>query len=97
MVCAKCEKKLTRVACPEKWKEDVAGPSSLGGRALGENKLLSKKKDARWQPYAGRCTVCKGSLPASHKFCQKCAYNKGLCGMCGAIIIDTSAYKQSTA
>jgi hypothetical protein len=40
MVCAKCEKKLTRVACPEKWKDGVAGPSSLGGRALGENKLL---------------------------------------------------------
>ena len=44
MVCAKCEKKLTKVACPEKWKEGSSNTVAAGGRKLNENKLLDKSK-----------------------------------------------------
>lgn len=81
MVCGKCEKKLSKVACTEKWREgdETAGTSS--GRKINENKALSKKK--RWQPYTAKCLTCKGPLQAEYKYCQKCAYAKGLCAMCG--------------
>ncbi|KAG0019726.1 hypothetical protein BGZ80_005340 [Entomortierella chlamydospora] len=42
------EKKLTKVICPDKWKDGArnttVGTSSTAGRKLGENKLLSKKR-----------------------------------------------------
>lgn len=28
--------------------------------------------------------------------CQKCAYKKGLCAICGNIVLDTKGYKQSS-
>jgi hypothetical protein len=62
---------------------------------VNENKFLSKKK--QWQPYGAKCTTCKASLPVNYMFCQKCAYGKGLCAMCGKQVLDTSSYKQSTA
>ena len=60
MVCTKCkfsylfpflihnlgEKKLDKVACPDVWKEgsrNTAGGKD-GGRVVGANKLLEKKK-----------------------------------------------------
>jgi hypothetical protein len=46
MVCAKCEKKLSKVACPDKWKEGSSNTVESGGRKINENKLLSKSK--RW-------------------------------------------------
>ncbi|KAF9918974.1 hypothetical protein BX616_003494 [Lobosporangium transversale] len=48
MVCTKCEKKLSKVICPDKWKDGARnttiGTSAAAGRKLGENKLLSKKR-----------------------------------------------------
>ena len=80
MVCTKCEKKLTKVAPAAKWKDsDNAGTSS--GRKIGENKALSKLK--QWAPYSRNCISCKCSLQADYRYCQKCAYAKGLCAMCG--------------
>lgn len=60
MVCAKCEKKLTKVAPPEKWK-DGAGPS----RKVNQNKLLGR--DKRFTPYgsgggAAKCKICKQQI-----------------------------------
>ncbi|KAM0754286.1 hypothetical protein T439DRAFT_323149 [Meredithblackwellia eburnea MCA 4105] len=54
MVCAKCEKKLSKsststLACTDVWRS--AGPSGdRNERKVGENKLLSAK--ARFSPYA---------------------------------------------
>ena len=31
------------------------------------------------------------------KYCQGCAYAKGICAMCGKKILDTKNYKQSTS
>lgn len=28
--------------------------------------------------------------------CQKCAYKKGLCAICGNIVLNTKGYKQSS-
>lgn len=82
MVCEKCEKKLTKVAAAAKWKDgsDVAGKLS-SGRKINENKALSKK--GQWSPYSKQCKICKSSLQPAYQYCQKCAYMKGLCAMCG--------------
>jgi len=97
MVCAKCEKKLTKVACPEKWKEGSSNTVAGGGRKLNENKLLDKSK--RYAPYAkgtaAKCKLCKSALHQEGLYCHNCAYSKGLCAMCGKQILDTKSYKQS--
>ncbi|KAK9089642.1 hypothetical protein Scep_028724 [Stephania cephalantha] len=43
MVCEKCEKKLSKVIVPDKWKEGASNTNESGGRKINENKLLSKK------------------------------------------------------
>lgn len=90
MVCDKCEKKLTKVACPEKWKD--------GGdkRKVNQNKLLNK--DKRFTPYGSnaKCKLCKQQVhQGDGMYCHGCAYAKGLCAMCGKQILDTKSYKQS--
>ena len=43
----------------------------------------------RYTPYGGKCKVCKTGLPkADHQYCHTCAYQKGLCEMCGKQILD---------
>lgn len=81
MVCSKCEAKLSKVVCAEKWKANQEGVGTSSGRKINENKALSAKK--RWQPYAAKCTLCKSPLQPDYKYCQKCAYVKGVCAMCG--------------
>ncbi|GAQ80898.1 hypothetical protein KFL_000650310 [Klebsormidium nitens] len=95
MVCAKCEKKLSKVVVPDKWKEGANNTTEGGGRKIGENKLLSRKN--RFQPYgtSAKCTVCKSTLHQEGKYCHACAYKKGICAMCGRQVLDTTAYKQS--
>ena len=96
MVCSKCEKKLSKTACMDTWK--ASSEKKTDGRKLNENKILSKSK--RWQPYTAKCKLCKSSLPENYMYCQKCSYAKGLCGMCGRMILkteDLKRYKQSTA
>ncbi|CAK9786027.1 hypothetical protein CC85DRAFT_285719 [Cutaneotrichosporon oleaginosum] len=102
MVCKKCEKKTSAVATSDPFK---AGSGAV--RKLGENKLLSAR--AKAAPYAkpgankskvntfgNKCIDCKGSVAQNMATrCQKCAYKKGLCAICGNIVLDTSRYKQS--
>jgi hypothetical protein len=38
MVCDKCEKKLTKVACPEKWKEGTEKRKVCLGSQAGEGR-----------------------------------------------------------
>lgn len=98
MVCSKCEKKLAKGPCMEKWKTGSRNTIESGGKKINENKMLSKAK--RWQPYSAKCKICKDSLPENYSYCQKCAYAKALCAMCGKQILSTKdlkAYKQSTA
>ncbi|KAI7902534.1 cysteine-rich PDZ-binding protein [Cokeromyces recurvatus] len=98
MVCKKCEKKLTALAAPDKWKEGsknaVVGSS---GRKLNQNKLLSKSAKSRYTPLGNNCKLCKARVHQEKAhYCQDCAYKKGICAMCGKQILNTSSYKQST-
>ncbi|KAF9095508.1 hypothetical protein BGX27_001262 [Mortierella sp. AM989] len=53
MVCTKCEKKLAKIICPDKWKDGArnttVGTSSSAGRKLGENKLLKRQNSTHMQ------------------------------------------------
>ncbi|KAI4368214.1 hypothetical protein MLD38_016797 [Melastoma candidum] len=94
MVCEKCEKKLSKVIVPDKWKEGASNTTEGGGRKINENKLLSKK--SRWTPYGiTKCTICKQQVHQDAKYCHTCAYTKGVCAMCGKQVLDTKLYKQS--
>ncbi|KAH7569522.1 hypothetical protein ACOSP7_012966 [Xanthoceras sorbifolium] len=96
MVCEKCEKKLSKVIVPDKWKEGASNTTEGGGRKINENKLLSKKK--RWTPYGNtKCMICKQQVHQDGKYCHTCAYSKGVCAMCGKQVLDTKLYKQSNA
>ncbi|CAL5410510.1 unnamed protein product [Camellia sinensis] len=44
-----CEKKLTKVIVPDKWKAGASNTTEGGGRKINENKLLSKKNRYKWE------------------------------------------------
>jgi len=92
MVCESCEKKLPKVSAPDPWKAGSRNTNETG-RKINENKLLASKN--RFTPYDKKCTICKSKVPAGI-YCQGCAYKKGLCSMCGKMILDISSYKQSS-
>mmetsp|Transcript_23841 Transcript_23841/g.32783 ORF Transcript_23841/g.32783 Transcript_23841/m.32783 type:complete len:99 (+) Transcript_23841:309-605(+) len=97
MVCQKCEKKLSTLACPDKWKTgSSSGPPPRDTK--GSNKSLGKKKaSARYNPYAIGCKVCKCPIHTGQgMYCHACAYKKGVCAICGVQVLDTSFYKQSS-
>ncbi|XP_039053688.1 cysteine-rich PDZ-binding protein-like isoform X1 [Hibiscus syriacus] len=106
MVCEKCQKKLSKVIVPDKWKEGASNTYESGGRKINENKLLSKKHRfhdldlesiaCRWTPYGNtKCIICKQQVHQDGKYCHTCAYSKGVCAMCGKQVLDTKLYKQS--
>ncbi|VDN25010.1 unnamed protein product, partial [Gongylonema pulchrum] len=92
-------KKLGKIATIDpyrtKWRNAEAGPIAKG---KNENKLLSTKKD-RFQPYEQefkKCRICKSVVHqiGSH-YCQQCAYQKGICAMCGKKMAETKKLKMS--
>jgi len=102
MVCEKCQSKLDKVICPDVWKDGARNTTESGGRKMSENKLLDKSK-RKFQPYGGKgslyggkCKECKAQLHQQGIYCQRCAYQKGECSMCGVKILDIKLYKQST-
>ncbi|KZT59462.1 hypothetical protein CALCODRAFT_450083 [Calocera cornea HHB12733] len=103
MVCAKCEKKVSKLAT-----SDPFSPSTSQGRKVGENKLLSsgvgpsalKSKGSlagtRYTPYGGKCRDCKSTVTQNGaKYCHGCAFKKGACSICGKKILDTKQYNMS--
>ncbi|KAK1921944.1 hypothetical protein DB88DRAFT_496648 [Papiliotrema laurentii] len=104
MVCKKCEKKTSTMAAPDPFQ-----PSS-STRKIGENKLLTARARAapyakpglagasrgKINTYGGKCIDCKQPVAQNNATrCHKCAYKKGLCAICGTLVLDTSRYKQS--
>lgn len=71
------------------------GSSSLGGRKVGENKLLGAKN--RYNPLGmTKCTICKGTVQQDRsKYCQGCSFKRGVCSMCGKPILDANVKKMS--
>uniref|UniRef100_H2YPP9 Cysteine-rich PDZ-binding protein n=1 Tax=Ciona savignyi TaxID=51511 RepID=H2YPP9_CIOSA len=101
MVCEKCEKKLGKVITPDPWKSGARNTTEGGGRKLNENKALTQGKN-RFSPYSSgqfvKCRVCKSLVhQIGAKFCQGCAYKKGICAMCGRKMINTTNYRQSAS
>lgn len=88
----KCEKKLQSVIVPEKWSSSSEQKKKLVG-----NKSSVSKKSARYTAMKNYCRLCKKTLNlASSKYCQKCAYKKGICSMCGIKVLETKNYKMSS-
>jgi len=100
MVCEKCEKKLGKVITPDTWKAGARNTTEGGGRKVGENKLLTAKKN-RFNPATTmfrECRICRTKVhQAGSHYCHQCAYKKGICAMCGVKILDTKSYCQSSA
>lgn len=110
MVCEKCQKKLGRVITSDTWKAGARNTIESGGKKVGENKLLTAKKN-RWTPYQAsssgsgsarstsfnKCRVCGSAIHQAGAFyCHGCAYKKGICAMCGRKMLDTAQYQQRT-
>ncbi|KAG8914345.1 hypothetical protein FRC03_009830 [Tulasnella sp. 419] len=95
MVCKKCEKKTSKLAAP-----DPFTATSSSNRKIGENKLLSRPGGAsssKSKPYDRKCKDCKQTVTQNHaKYCHGCAYKKGICSMCGKVILDTTPYTMSS-
>ncbi|KAJ5690673.1 hypothetical protein N7462_005065 [Penicillium macrosclerotiorum] len=99
MVCGKCQKKLktTELATPGvKRKNDmyygspsttVGGPSkskpTLGATGIGKSKLLGAKAKNPYAAYSSSCESCKTKTEQGRKYCQRCAYQKNACALCG--------------
>merc|ERR1711879_176464 len=96
MVCSKCEKKLDKVICPDVWKDGARNTTGGrdGGRKLGVNMLLEKKKFG-FNPTAVKCKKCNKKIQDKHLYCNLCAYEVGRCNMCGIKILDVSMQRQS--
>nr|CCA18627.1 conserved unknown protein putative [Albugo laibachii Nc14] len=99
MVCEKCEAKLTTLIVPDKWKDgarNVTGGKD-GGRAVGTNKLVEKKRISnRFSPMERRCRICRSKIGQNAHYCNQCAYQKGICSMCGRKMLDISQYNMSS-
>ncbi|KAJ5227428.1 uncharacterized protein N7469_007434 [Penicillium citrinum] len=110
MVCSKCQKKLksTELATPGvKNKNDMyygspsttlgggsKGKATLGATGVGKNKLLSSKAKNPYAAYASSCESCKTKTEQGKKFCQKCAYKRNACPMCGKSLAGKTAKDQ---
>ena len=71
MVCEKCEKKgkLGKVINPDPWKAGSSNNTTpgAGGRIVGENKLLTSRKN-RFNPVDSdfkKCRLCKQKVTLS--------------------------------
>lgn len=65
-----------------------------GGRKIGENKLIAKKKAAR--TWGRSCSECGQAVQQEQAtLCHMCSYTKGVCSICGVKILDTTSYSMS--
>uniref|UniRef100_A0A914BUX1 Cysteine-rich PDZ-binding protein n=1 Tax=Acrobeloides nanus TaxID=290746 RepID=A0A914BUX1_9BILA len=94
MVCEKCTKKLSKLATVH-IDRNKAGPSK---KVTNENKLLSSKM--RFKPDKDEYKKCRICGHRTHHdkayYCQECAYQKGICAMCGTKVIEVMKYKQTS-
>lgn len=98
MVCSSCEKKLSKVIVPDKWKEGARNVSIGSSRQLGENKLLSSGNKSAFSSYSNKCKLCNGRVHQDQaNYCQACAYKRGICAICGIQIINVKMYRQNGA
>ena len=89
-----------QIVVPDKWTagaRNVTG-GKHGGRSVGKvrSKTTTRKKH-RHNPLSKPCRICKCKVHqvGSH-YCNDCAYQKGICAMCGRKQVKTKGYKMST-
>ncbi|PWN94930.1 hypothetical protein FA09DRAFT_341648 [Tilletiopsis washingtonensis] len=72
------------------------GASTSVGKAPGTtNKLLSAK--GRYAPTALKCKTCGSNTQQDRAtYCQSCAYKRGICAICGKMVMDTKMHKMSS-
>ncbi|KAH7728404.1 cysteine-rich PDZ-binding protein-like protein [Aphelenchoides avenae] len=89
MVCEKCTTKLSKLATIKK--------DHGGSKVTNENKLLSSKQKFKAdRDQYKKCRICGHLTHHVHShYCQPCAYQKGICAMCGRKVIETKNYKQT--
>ncbi|PYI18127.1 hypothetical protein BO86DRAFT_328102 [Aspergillus japonicus CBS 114.51] len=56
---------------------------TLGNTGIGKSKLLSAKAKNPYAAYSSSCEMCKTKTEQGRKYCQRCAYQKNSCPMCG--------------
>ncbi|KAK6728009.1 hypothetical protein RB195_005581 [Necator americanus] len=97
MVCDACQKKLTKIVGIDPYRNKAHNKlSGVQKRPpANQNKLLGSEKKATVMNV--KCKICKCAVHqvGSH-YCQTCAYQKGICAMCGKRIISTTGLRQST-
>ncbi|RCN44522.1 hypothetical protein ANCCAN_09513 [Ancylostoma caninum] len=97
MVCDACQKKLTKIVGIDPYRNKAH--NKLTGvqkrPPANQNKLLGSEKKATVMNV--KCKICKCAVHqvGSH-YCQTCAYQKGICAMCGKRILNTTGLRQST-
>ncbi|OJD16163.1 hypothetical protein AJ78_03652 [Emergomyces pasteurianus Ep9510] len=62
---------------------------TLGNSGISKNKLLSSKAKNPYSAYSSACESCKTKTEQGRKFCQRCAYRKNSCAMCGKNLTAT--------
>lgn len=95
MVCDRCAAKATRI-CTNAPSTPMASADRKEERKLGMNMLLKARAKYRLNPIELRCRVCAKTTLEGMNYCQRCAYSRGICSMCGKKILDTTMYKMST-
>ncbi|KAL2819251.1 microtubule-associated protein CRIPT-domain-containing protein, partial [Aspergillus granulosus] len=61
---------------------------------VAQNKLLSSKAKNPYAAYSSSCDMCKTKTEQGRKFCQRCAYQKNACPMCGKSLSGKSSKDQ---
>ncbi|CAD6184478.1 unnamed protein product [Caenorhabditis auriculariae] len=98
MVCTECEKKLTKIVGVDPYRNKTHNkppPSGAIKKFVTEkNRLIGSDKKAKI--VAAKCKLCKCLVHqvGSH-YCSTCAYQKGICAMCGKRIYSTKGLRQS--
>ncbi|KAF4219727.1 hypothetical protein CNMCM8980_007557 [Aspergillus fumigatiaffinis] len=77
----------------------AAGPATkskptLGNTGIGKSKLLSSKAKNPYAAYSSSCELCKTKTEQGRKYCQRCAYQKNACPMCGKSLAGKTAKDQ---
>ncbi|KAE8349977.1 PDZ-binding protein [Aspergillus coremiiformis] len=67
---------------------------TLGNTGVGKSKLLSSKAKNPYAAYSSACELCKTKTEQGKKYCQRCAYQKNACPMCGKSLAGKSAKDQ---
>ncbi|KAI9375619.1 PDZ-binding protein [Aspergillus egyptiacus] len=70
------------------------GKSTLGSTGVSKNKLLSAKAKNPYAAYSSSCEMCKTKTETGRKYCQRCAYQKNACPMCGKSLAGKNSKDQ---